>query len=79
MPKATPVPAPVEESSPTHSGLQITLAVFGMSLIGTVVGAALFGNEEQSERAFRLLHWWKRDPEPDQEKPAAGSRAKRHS
>ncbi|NUS25006.1 MAG: hypothetical protein HOV92_12390 [Streptomyces sp.] len=64
MPQAKAAPAPVEEPPSTGAGLQTTLAVFGMTLIGTVVGTALFGPAEKSERAFRLLHWWKRDPEP---------------
>ncbi|WP_267885791.1 MULTISPECIES: hypothetical protein [unclassified Streptomyces] len=35
-----------------------------MGVITMVVGTALYGTPEHSERMFRLLHWWKRDPQP---------------
>ncbi|MFJ8551250.1 hypothetical protein [Streptomyces sp. NPDC093676] len=65
---------PQAKATPTGAGLQTTLALFGMAIVGTVIGTALFGSPEKSERAFRLLHWWKRDPEPA---PPAQGRAQR--
>lgn len=71
-----PVPAPAEEPPAGASGLHTAVAVFGMSMVGMVVATALYGPHENSERAFRLLHWWKRDEEtaPDGKKPAARAR-----
>ncbi|MFF4542255.1 hypothetical protein [Streptomyces aureus] len=79
MPQNKATSTPAEDSAPTVTGLQITLAAFTMSLVATVVGTALYGPEEQSERAFRLLHWWKRDPQPAPDAPRRTQRTKRHS
>ncbi|MEU5742100.1 hypothetical protein ABZ784_29415 [Streptomyces tendae] len=51
------------ESQAAGSGLQTAVTVFGMTLFTMVVGAALYGTPEQSERAFRLLPWLRPHPE----------------
>ncbi|WP_333745666.1 hypothetical protein [Streptomyces sp. IBSBF 2950] len=75
---------PQDKTTPTESaeshvggGLQTVVITFGMCLVSVVVGTALFGPAEKSERAFRLLHWWKRDPEPAPPAQRRAQRAKR--
>lgn len=52
-------------------GLQKMVVLFGMAVFSAVVGTALYGTKEQSERAFRLLPWLRRKPEPEaDERPA---------
>jgi hypothetical protein len=53
-----------EQQSAEVTPLQWTLAGFTMALTTMVVTTALYGTKEQSERAFRLLPWLKRDPKP---------------
>ncbi|MFD8384253.1 hypothetical protein ACFV2X_38025 [Streptomyces sp. NPDC059679] len=67
MPQTETTQAEATQPHATGPGLQTVVAVFGMSIVAMVVGTALYGPPENSERAFRLLHWWKRDPEPDSE------------
>lgn len=78
MPRARTNP-PDAEPQAAPSGLQWTVAIFGMLVVGTVVSTALYGPAEKSERAFRLLHWWKRAPEsaPEESTPP-GRRRQRH-
>ncbi|KPC73480.1 hypothetical protein ADL27_52160 [Streptomyces sp. NRRL F-6602] len=64
-------PATTESADPTEpqatgSGLQTGAAVFGMALVAMVVGTALYGPPDQSERAFRLLPWLRPRPEPEE-------------
>lgn len=80
MPQAKTDPTPTEEPSHRPNGLQVTIAVFVMSTVGTVLGTALFGSDVHSERAFRVMHWWKRPtPEPAPDGPSRGARSKRQS
>ncbi|WP_128380427.1 hypothetical protein [Streptomyces cavernae] len=69
MPQAETTQTEAAQPHATGSGLQTVVAIFGMSMFAMVVGTALYGPPENSERAFRLLHWWKRDPEPIPEAP----------
>lgn len=48
-----------------HAALGVTLVVFEALVAVVVVGAALFGSEVISERAFRLLRWLSNRPEPE--------------
>ncbi|MEV5915815.1 hypothetical protein AB0M00_43900 [Streptomyces chartreusis] len=73
MPRATTPPDTVEPHD-TGAGLQRVVVYFGMGIATMVVGTALYGPDKNSERAFRILHWWKRDPEPA---PAVEQRAPR--
>ncbi|MFF3991488.1 hypothetical protein ACFY0B_43965 [Streptomyces sp. NPDC001797] len=70
MPQSKATPTESAEPDATNAGLQTVLVVFGMSIVTMVVATALYGPPENSERAFRLLHWWKRDSEPAPEEPA---------
>lgn len=65
MPRDNTTPPDTAEPAAADPGLQKLVVVFALGTVATVVGTALYGPAEQSERAFRLLHWWKRDPEPD--------------
>jgi hypothetical protein len=55
----------------TPAGIWIASPVFGEIVAGTelavmltIIGTALFGSQELSERAFRLLRWIGNRPEP---------------
>lgn len=77
MPQRRTTPAEPTESHATGSGIQTAVAGWMMLMATMVVGTALYGTPEQSERAFRILHWWKRDPEPDPSAEQRGPRTKR--
>ncbi len=73
-----PIPATTDSADPTEpqaagSGLQTAVVVFGMTLFTMVVGTALYGTQEQSERAFRLLPWLRPRPEPTSDEHDARS------
>lgn len=74
MPQHATTPTEPAEPHPTGADLQKIMVFYGMALFTMVVGTALYGPPEKSERAFRLLHWWKRDSEPT---PAAQRRARK--
>ncbi len=74
MPQTETTQAEAAQPHSTGSGLQTVMVAFGMSIVAMVVGTALYGPPENSERAFRLLHWWKRDPEPAPEAPTPSPR-----
>lgn len=63
-----------EQQSAEVTPLQWTLAGFAMALTTMVVTTALYGTKEQSERAFRLLPWLKRSPEPAAEEDTPPTR-----
>ncbi|MGW3349843.1 hypothetical protein ACWDA3_41655 [Nonomuraea rubra] len=48
-----------------HAALGVALVVLEALVAVVVVGAALFGSEAISERAFRLLRWLSNRPEPE--------------
>jgi hypothetical protein len=56
------------------ANIQTVVAAGALGLFATVVLTALYGPAETSERAFRLLHWWKRNPEPAPDEPPAPAR-----
>jgi hypothetical protein len=47
-----------------HPIIGIGIAVLELAVALTVIGTALFGSRELSERAFRLLRWIANRPEP---------------
>jgi hypothetical protein len=74
MPQAKPTATESAEPHATGAGLQAVMVTFGMCIVTMVVGTALYGPKENSERAFRLLHWWKRHPEPAPEEPTLAAK-----
>ena len=48
-----------------HPALGATVFLTGLAVGLIILGAALFGAKEYSERAFRLLRWIADRPEPD--------------
>jgi hypothetical protein len=60
--KRTPTDAVEQQSAPTT--LQTAVAIFTMGIVGMVVTTALYGPQENSDRAFRLIDRFKRNPEP---------------
>ncbi|MFI8792593.1 hypothetical protein [Streptomyces sp. NPDC055105] len=65
MPRAKTAPPDTTESHTVDPGLQKLVVSFALLTFSTVVATALYGPAENSERAFRLLHWWKREPAPE--------------
>ncbi len=47
-----------------HPVLGEVIAVIEMVVVLTIIGTALFGSQDLSERAFRLLRWIGNRPEP---------------
>ena len=47
-----------------HPFIGVGMAIVELALALTVIGTALFGSPELSERAFRLLRWIANRPEP---------------
>ncbi len=59
----------------THPLIGAGIAIIELAVALTVIGAALFGSPELSERAFRLLRWIANRPEPPTPGAAASSPA----
>lgn len=47
-----------------HPSVGVALMIVELALVLTVIATALFGTDELSERAFRLLRWIGNRPEP---------------
>ncbi|MDX3527113.1 hypothetical protein P1P75_11830 [Streptomyces sp. ID05-39B] len=72
MPRANTAPIQMQINIPpgVATNLVVAVVVFGMAGTAAVVGTALYGQPENSERAFRLLHLLRRTPEPETPKPS---------
>lgn len=55
MPRSKPIPVDTPRTGSTP--LTVAIAVFGMTVTAVVLGTALYGPRENSERAFRLLEF----------------------
>ncbi|MFF4527037.1 hypothetical protein [Streptomyces bluensis] len=78
MPRANTTPIQIHLPPGVATNLVVAVVVFGMAATAVVLGTALYGPEEKSERAFRLMNWLKKTPEPDkpQSSPQARSRTR---
>ena len=47
-----------------HPFIGVGMAIVELAVALTIIGTALFGSQELSERAFRLLRWIANQPEP---------------
>lgn len=74
MPRANTTPVQIHLPSGVATNLVVAVVVFGMAASAVVVGTALYGPEEESERAFRLIDRLKKAPEP--EKPHSSPQAR---
>jgi hypothetical protein len=76
MPRATTTPIRIELQLPPGIATQLVIAVvgFGMAATATVLGTALFGPEEKSERAFRVMDKLRKAPEPEKPQPSPQTR-----
>jgi hypothetical protein len=54
----------------------VAVVVFGMAATTAVLGTALYGSEEKSERAFRVMNWVRKAPEPDKPQPSPQARSR---
>ncbi|MFG2359349.1 hypothetical protein [Streptomyces sp. NPDC048521] len=79
MPRAKTTPTNSAEPNAADNDLQKEVIRFGMVLITMVVVTALYAPREYSQRAFRMINIWKRDPEPapEEDTPPAKRRAPR--
>ncbi|MEU0253128.1 hypothetical protein ABZ299_11580 [Streptomyces sp. NPDC006184] len=69
MPEHETTPDQSADPHANGANLQRIVVAYGMAIFTMVIGTALWAPAENSERAFRLLHWWKRAPEPAPEDP----------
>lgn len=76
MPRANTTPIQINIPPGVAANLLVTVFAFGMVGTAAVVGTALYGPEENSERAFRLLNWLRRTPETEAPEPAPSARSR---
>lgn len=77
MPRANTTPVQIHLPREVAIALAIAvggLAVFAMGAAAVVLRAALYGEPEESERAFRLLNWLKTTPAPEDPDPSPSTR-----
>ena len=69
---------PIQASLPPGVATTLVAVVVGFGVVaaGTVLGTALYGPEENSERAFRVMDWFKRSPEPENPQPSPAARSR---
>ncbi|MEU4986432.1 hypothetical protein [Streptomyces sp. NPDC021969] len=81
MPRANTTPIQIQIQLPPGVATQLVVAVvvLGMAAAATVLGTALYGSEEKSKRAFRVMDLVKKTPAPGkaQSSPQARNRAAR--
>jgi hypothetical protein len=78
MPRATTTPIQIRLQLPPGVATQLGVAsvVFAMAATATVLGTALFGPEEKSERALRVMDRLKKAPEPEKPQPSTQARSR---
>lgn len=57
MPRAKAIQVELDSPRTGSTPLTVAVAVFGMTVTAVVLGTALYGPRENSERAFRLLEF----------------------
>lgn len=79
MPRATTSPINIQFEIPpgTATNLAVAVCVFVMATTAVVLGTALYGSEEKSERAFRLIDRVKKTPEPEKPQPSPQARSRK--
>ncbi|MFJ2566545.1 hypothetical protein ACIO02_27045 [Streptomyces sp. NPDC087568] len=76
MPRATTPPIQIHLPPGTATKLVVAVVVFGMATTAAVLGTALYGPKENSERAFRILDRLKKAPEPEKPQPSPQARGR---
>ncbi|MGW6603134.1 hypothetical protein [Streptomyces sp. NPDC055036] len=76
MPRANTTPIQIHLPPGVATNLVIAVVVFGMAATAVVLGTALFGPEENSERAFRVMNRLRRAPEPEEPQPSPQARSR---
>jgi hypothetical protein len=78
MPRATTTPIQIQLQLPPGVATNLVVAgvVFAMAATAVVLGTALFGPEEKSERAFRVMDRVRKAPEPDKPQPSPQARSR---
>jgi Flp pilus assembly protein TadB len=78
MPRANTTPIQIHLPPGVATNLAVAVVAFGVVGVGAVVGTALWGSEEKSERAFRLINKMKKAPESEktESSPTARSRTR---
>ncbi|MDF2712893.1 MAG: hypothetical protein K0R62_8545 [Nonomuraea muscovyensis] len=79
MPRATTSPINIQVQIPpgTVTHLAVAICGFGMLTATVVLGTALYAPEDKSERAFRLLNWVRKTPQPEKPQPSPQARSRR--
>jgi hypothetical protein len=76
MPRANTTPIQIHLPPGVATNLVVAVVVFGMATAAVVLGTALFGPEENSERAFRVMNRLRRAPEPEKPQPSPQARSR---
>ncbi|WP_330294060.1 hypothetical protein [Streptomyces sp. NBC_00576] len=76
MPRANTTPIQIHLSPGVATNLVVAVVVFGMATTAVVLATALYGREENSERAFRVMNWLRRAPEPEKPQPSPQARSR---
>lgn len=76
MPRANTTPIQIHLPPGVATNLVVAVVVFGMAATAVVLGTALYGPEENSERAFRVMNRLRRAPEPEKPQPSPQARSR---
>ncbi|MFD9249534.1 hypothetical protein [Streptomyces bottropensis] len=76
MPSTASAPIQINIPPGVLTNLLVTMVGFGMVTAAAVLGTALYGPKENSERAFRVMDWLKRSPEPEKPQPSPPARSR---
>jgi hypothetical protein len=76
MPRANTTPIQIHLPPGVATNLVVAVVVFGMATTAVVLGTALYGPEENSERAFRVMNRLRRAPDPEKPQPSPQARSR---
>lgn len=78
MPRTANAPIQIQVNIPPGvvTNLVVAVAVFGMATTAVVLGTALYGPKENSERAFRVMDRLKKTPEAEKPQPSPQARSR---
>ncbi|MGV9289500.1 hypothetical protein [Streptomyces sp. NPDC003719] len=79
MPRANSTPIQIHLPPGVATNLVVVVAVFGMTAAAAILGTALYGPKENSERAFRIIDRLKKEHESEKAEPSPTTRSRTRS
>jgi hypothetical protein len=76
MPRATTPTIQIHLPPGTATNLVVAVVVFGVAATAVILGTALYGSKEKSERAFQVMDRLKKRPEPDKPQSSPQTRSR---